>query len=46
MYIHALAIALRMPSKYYIHASTVVGKLERKPELTLGFADLLRDYFV
>ncbi|KAL8224043.1 hypothetical protein R6Q57_019518 [Mikania cordata] len=31
---------------YHIHSNTVVGKLEGKRKITLGFVDLLRDDFI
>ncbi|KAL8242293.1 hypothetical protein R6Q59_012595 [Mikania micrantha] len=42
----SLTKALRMFGGDHIHSSTVVGKLEGKIEITLGFVDLMRDDFI
>ncbi|KAF2282264.1 hypothetical protein GH714_043870 [Hevea brasiliensis] len=46
MHFHVLAKALHLSGGDHIHAGTVVGKLEGKRDITLGFVDLLRDDFI
>jgi ribulose 1,5-bisphosphate carboxylase large subunit-like protein len=46
MYFHVLAKALRMSRGDHIHTVIVVGKLEGEHKMTLGFVDLLRDYYI
>ncbi|URE22990.1 hypothetical protein MUK42_25824 [Musa troglodytarum] len=46
MHFRVLAKALRMSGRDYIHADTVVDKLEGEREMTLGFVDLLCDDYI
>ncbi|PKA51444.1 Ribulose bisphosphate carboxylase large chain [Apostasia shenzhenica] len=46
MHFCVLAKALRTSGGNHIHAGTVASKLEGKCEITLGFADSLRDDFI
>ncbi|KAK4577489.1 hypothetical protein RGQ29_027842 [Quercus rubra] len=46
IHFRVLAKALRMSGGDHIHSGTVVGKLEGEREITLGFVDLLRDYYI
>ncbi|CAN6465181.1 unnamed protein product [Victoria cruziana] len=46
IHFHVLAKALRMSGGDHIHYGSVVGKLEGKRDVTLGFVDLLHDDFI
>jgi ribulose-bisphosphate carboxylase large chain len=46
MHFHVLAKALRLSSGDHIHSDTVMGKLERESQVTLGFVDLLCDDYI
>lgn len=46
MHFRILSKALRMSAGDHIHAGIVVVKLEREPDITLGFVNLLHDNFV
>jgi ribulose-bisphosphate carboxylase large chain len=46
IHFRVLAKALRMSGGDHIHTGTIVGKLERERQITLGFVDLLRDDYI
>ncbi|CAI9294936.1 unnamed protein product [Lactuca saligna] len=46
IHFRVVAKVLRMSGGDHIHYGTIVGKVEREREITLGFVDLLRDDFI
>jgi ribulose-bisphosphate carboxylase large chain len=46
MHFHVLVKALHLYGGDHIHFGTVVGKLERERQVTLGFVDLLCDDYI